>query len=200
MNAQDILALSDPLILFDQWYKEIQGHALLTEPTAVTLATASAAGAPSVRTVLLKEHSASKGFVFFTNYESRKGRDLLENPQAALLFYWGPLFRQVNITGAVAKVPRAESEAYWNSRPVESQLAGWISHQSQPLKGQKLAELYDSAQKEWQGKRIPCPVHWGGFALTPQTIEFWLGRPHRLHERVVFQKNKMSWQAEQLFP
>jgi pyridoxamine 5'-phosphate oxidase len=201
MNAQDILQWSDPYRLFAQWYSEIQNHPLVTEPTAMTLATCSTAAVPSVRTVLLKQFSPTTGFIFFTNYKSRKGQDLTTNPSASLLFYWQPLFRQITVTGSVTRTTRDESEAYWRSRPRESQLAGWVSQQSRPVpSAQRLEEIYAAAERQWQNQEIPCPEQWGGFAVQPFEFEFWLGHRHRLHDRVRFSRQAQSWSGQQLFP
>ena len=187
------------MALFAQWYGDVQKNAQLREPTAMALATADKNGMPSLRTVLLKSFSPEQGFVFYTNYQSHKGQDLSENPQAALLFYWDPLFQQIRAQGTVQKVSRAESEAYWNSRPFDSQVAGWLSQQSKPVKG-SLDQAFQDAQKKWQGQKIPCPENWGGFALNPSVLEFWIGHPNRLHTSVRFSRQGQTWAPEQLYP
>lgn len=201
MKAADILRSPNPLELFREWYGQVQNNPLIVEPTAMTLATAGADGAPSARTVLLKQFTPEQGFAFFTNYESHKGRDLIANPKAALLFFWAPLARQIKVRGSVTKASRAESEEYWRSRPRGSQLAGWLSRQSRPVpSGQSLEKLYAAAEERFAGLDVPCPPHWGGFLLKPAEIEFWLGQPNRLHERVRFTLDGHVWRGEQLFP
>src|SRR5438552_6715959 len=189
----------DPLAQFRRWYDEAL-RAGLVEPTAMTLATASRGGVPSARMVLLKGYD-ERGFVFFTNYASAKGRDLKENPQAALLFWWGPLERQIRITGQVERVPDSESDAYFLTRPIGSRLGAIVSNQSSVLKGreeleQQVAQLRD---KYMEGK-VPRPAHWGGFRVAPRTIEFWQGRPDRLHDRLRYAKQNGSWIIERLSP
>lgn len=199
MNLETILKSADPIQLFSDWYVEVQNSGQIKEPTAMTLATADSSGQPSARTVLLKEHSAQNGFIFYTNYHSHKGDDLDQNPKAALLFYWDPLFQQIRIQGQVKKISREKSEAYWNSRPFESQVAGWLSQQSRPVVGD-LNSLYEDAKKEWTGKKIPCPQNWGGLALEPNVMEFWIGTRFRLHDSVRFSKVGQGWKSEILFP
>lgn len=199
MKAQDLLNLGDPWQVFKSWYEEAGHIATLKEPTAVTLATADSQGRPSARTVLLKRFSESQGFVFFTNYDSQKGRELKENPAAALLFYWDATFKQVRIEGTATRLPREESLNYWNSRPWESQLAGFVSQQSAPIVG-SLEEQMTHARAKWQGKAIPCPENWGGFALVPSAFEFWIGHKFRMHDRVRFSRHGLSWSGQQLYP
>jgi pyridoxamine 5'-phosphate oxidase len=191
---------ADPIRLFRQWQAEA-AEAGVTLPEAMTLATADAEGRPSARTVLLKGVD-ERGFVFFTNYESRKGRQLAENPHAALAFLWHlEPRRQVLVTGTVEKVPRAESEAYFTTRDLGSRLGAWASRQSSPLESR--AELEDSfADAEARfGDDVPLPDWWGGYILAPETIEFWKSRPNRLHERVRYSRgDDGSWQATLLSP
>jgi pyridoxamine 5'-phosphate oxidase len=191
---------ADPIRLFRQWQAEA-AEAGVTLPEAMTLATADAEGRPSARTVLLKGVD-ERGFVFFTNYESRKGRQLAENPHAALTFLWHlEPRRQVLVTGTVEKVPRAESEAYFTTRDLGSRLGAWASRQSSPLESR--AELEDSfADAEARfGDDVPLPDWWGGYILAPETIEFWKSRPNRLHERVRYSRgDDGSWQATLLSP
>ncbi len=201
MKAADILQQGDPLQLFEDWFAEVQANKQILEPTAMTLATSSKTGEPSARTVLLKQFTPEAGFAFFTNYESDKGRALIENPQAALLFFWASLSRQVKVRGPIGKTTRKESENYWDLRPRGSQIAGWLSQQSHPVpKGVTLDSLYEATEREFLGKPIPCPPHWGGFLLSPREIEFWIGRPNRLHERVRFTFEQSKWVGQQLFP
>lgn len=199
MKAKDIIALGDPWRVFSSWYEEVRQNPAIKEPTAMALATATAQGVPSVRMVLLKQFSEAQGMVFYTNYESQKARELTENDHAALLFYWDPLFRQVKVEGEVQRISRQESEAYWNSRPWESQLAGLVSKQSQPVAG-FLDEELESARKKWAEKKIPCPENWGGFALRPDRFEFWVGHRFRMHDRVRFTRAGAGWAAGQLYP
>ena len=191
---------ADPIRLFRQWQAEA-AEAGVTLPEAMTLATADAEGRPSARTILLKGVD-ERGFVFFTNYESRKGRQLAENPHAALTFLWHlEPRRQVLVTGTVEKVPRAESEAYFATRDLGSRLGAWASRQSSPLESR--AELEDSfADAEARfGDDVPLPDWWGGYILAPETIEFWKSRPNRLHERVRYSRgDDGSWQATLLSP
>ena len=190
----------DPILQFQHWFKQAL-EAQEIEPHAMTLATAAKDGQPSARTVLLRE-ADQRGFVFYTNYESRKGKELEENPKAALAFYWPVLERQVCITGHVTKISRGESEAYFRSRPLGSQIAAWVSRQSQVVENR---EVLDDAVKEktnqFQNKDIPIPHHWGGFLLIPQTIEFWQGRPSRLHDRFCYTKQADGkWKIDRLYP
>ena len=190
----------DPFRLFERWFAEAV-EAVPLEPNAMTLATVSADGAPSARIVLLKGFDAS-GFVFFTNYDSAKGRDLAANPRASLLFFWAALDRQVRITGTVARTSRDESEAYFHSRPLPSQLSASASQQSSVVQDRaelegRVAEL----QREYEGRPVPAPGNWGGYRLAPDTIEFWQGRPSRLHDRLRYSRQPDdSWTRVRLAP
>ncbi len=195
----EINANSKPLAVFEEWMKEAKENKAIREPTAMALATA-ADSSVGVRVVLCKGWS-EKGFVFYTNYHSRKGLDLGKNPNAAAVFYWDPLFRQVKVEGPVSKTSRAESETYWNSRPRDSQLSQYISRQSQEISSrEELEKAWTEADKHFQGQSIPCPIHWGGYVLEPRTLEFWIGRPGRLHDRFSFEKDGASWTFHQLCP
>jgi pyridoxamine 5'-phosphate oxidase len=167
---------------------------------AMTLATVDKDGKPSTRTVLLKSVDA-RGFVFFTNYDSRKGRELAENPHAALTFFWSDLERQVCVAGSVSKLPVAESEAYFQSRPRGSQLAAWASEQSAVVPDRATLEAkWRELEKKFPGA-IPLPPNWGGFVLRPERIEFWQGRPSRLHDRFSYSRNQNgAWKLERLAP
>lgn len=142
-----------------------------------------------------------EGFTFYTNYNSRKGVDLAANPEASAVFYWDPVFRQVCISGKVTKTARADSEKYWNARERDSQISQYVSHQSQEVKSrEELEQNWTKAEQEFAGKAIPCPAHWGGYVLVPRKIEFWIGRPGRLHDRYEFQRQKTSWSFRRLYP
>ena len=191
---------SNPFKQFDKWFQQALA-AGLPEPNAMTLATATLDGKPSARVVLLKgfdEH----GFVFFTNYESQKGRELLANPQAALVCYWIELERQVRISGRVSRVSAEESEEYFQSRPLGSQLGAWASQQSEVVGGRKtLEERLEQLTREYQTKPVPLPPYWGGYRVAPETIEFWQGRPNRLHDRLRYTLQANShWLIERLSP
>lgn len=189
-----------PFQQFDKWFRQAL-EAKLPEPNAMTLATAAGNGMPSARIVLLKGFD-EEGFVFYTNYESRKGRELAENPQAALLFPWIELARQVAITGKVSRVSREESENYFHSRPEGSQLGAWASRQSEVISGREVLGIrFQQLKAEYENKPIPLPSYWGGFRLVPDSIEFWQGRPNRLHDRFRYtlQPDK-NWLIERLSP
>jgi pyridoxamine 5'-phosphate oxidase len=189
----------DPFSLFDSWYAEARA----SEPNdsnAMAVATADAAGRPSVRMVLLKGHDA-RGFVFYTNFESRKAAELLENPHAALLFHWKSLRRQVRIEGAVSRVSDAEGDAYFATRSRDSQLGAWASDQSRPLESRALFETrYREMVDRFADQPVPRPPYWSGFRVAPERIEFWLDREHRLHERRLFVRDGDGWCEGMLYP
>ena len=189
----------DPIVQFATWLED----ALVAQPgmpNLMTLATADAQGVPSARTVLLKGFDPS-GFVFFTNYESRKGRELAANPHAALVFYWPDLHRQVTVAGEVMRVPASESDEYFAMRPLESRLGAWASRQSSPLADRaELEERMRVADEEFADGRVPRPPYWGGFRLTPTSIEFWQGRSNRLHDRFRYTRSDFGWEIERLAP
>ena len=172
----------------------------LPEPTAMTLATADGAGRPSVRAVLLKGID-ERGFVFYTNTLSRKGSELAANPQAALCFFWQPLKEQVTVEGRVEPVAAAEADGYWASRPRESQIGGWASHQSEPLDSRDaLMQRFERYQARYAGRDVPRPAHWSGYRLVPDRIEFWTAGAHRLHHRVRYDRGEAGWHVTLLNP
>jgi len=191
---------ADPIALFREWQAEASAAGAIL-PEAMTLATADGAGRPSARTVLLKGVD-ERGFVFFTNYESRKGRQLAENPHAALTFLWHmEPRRQVLVTGTVERVPRAESEAYFRTRDVGSRLGAWASRQSSPLGSRADLERAFAEAESRFGNDVPLPDWWGGYVLAPEAIEFWESRPNRLHERVRYSRgDDGSWRSTLLSP
>ncbi len=192
--------LPDPIHQFKKWFDDAITSDV-AEPNAVTLATADCTGAPSSRTVLLKGVD-ERGFIFFTNYNSRKGHELTQNPRAALTVFWRELERQVCLTGTVEKVTDAESDAYFKSRPIGSRLAAWASRQSESIPNLKwLEDQLHSMRQKFPGDDIPRPPHWGGFVIAPVRIEFWQGRPNRLHDRMRYTRQRDgSWLIERLSP
>lgn len=188
-----------PFALFEKWIDAAVSKQAF-EPNAMTLATVSADGTPSARTVLLKDYSP-EGFVFFTNYNSRKGRNLKDNPKASLVFYWPVLSRQVLIDGITEKVDRETSQEYFHSRPRKSQIAAAVSHQSHKVENrQELEKQFQAWEEKYKGKTIPCPKEWGGYVLIPRRIEFWQGRPGRLHDRLCYTRKGGVWKRERLAP
>jgi pyridoxamine 5'-phosphate oxidase len=191
---------ADPVRQFEMWFQQAL-TANLPEPNAMTLATATPDGQPSARIVLLKMYDAS-GFTFFTNYDSRKGREVMANPRAALLFFWPELQRQVRIEGTVERVSEAESDAYFRSRPLGSRLGAWASRQSEVIPDRDvLEERVREIMQRYPDGEVPRPPHWGGFRVRPLTIEFWQGRPDRLHDRLRYQRvQPEGWLLERLSP
>ena len=189
----------DPIAQFSRWFQEAMGSAC-AEPNAMTLATAEQDGRPSARIVLLKGFDA-RGFVFFTNYRSRKGRELALNPQGALLFHWIELERQVRIEGEVEMVAREESDEYYASRPLGSRLGAWASPQSEVIARREELQSRLSEVSAKFGDDPPRPEHWGGYRLAPDIVEFWQGRPNRLHDRVRYIRESATvWKIERLAP
>ena len=190
---------ADPIVLFQRWFRDAERAG---EPLAeaMALATSTRRGRPSVRMVLHRG-SPRAGFVFYTNYNSRKAADLVENPHAAAVFHWPRLQRQVRIEGRVEKLSRAESERYFQTRPRESRISAWASPQSARVSGRSfLIDEYEKVAARFGDKKIPCPPFWGGFRIVAECIEFWQGQPHRLHDRVLYFKKRSGWTFFRLGP
>jgi pyridoxamine 5'-phosphate oxidase len=192
---------TSPIRLFDRWLKELSRHGVSEQDAiSMTLATADERGRPSARIVLLKGFD-DRGFVFYTNYNSRKGLELDENSRACLLFYWPAVWRQVRIEGSVEKVSAEESDRYFDSRPLGSKIGAWASEQSQRVENRKQLETRFKEYGEKFGDRVPRPPHWGGYRVKPETIEFWQGRDSRLHDRLRYRwQDDASWLIERLAP
>lgn len=191
--------VDDPVAQFQIWWDEALASNA-EEVNAMTLATASKEGRPSARTVLLKGIHKN-GFVFFTNYESRKGEEIAENPQVALLFFWKELERQVRVEGRIEKIDAAESDEYFNSRPIESRMGAWASPQSKVIPDRKFLEKKEKQiEREFANKAIPRPQNWGGYIVIPDTMEYWQGRPGRLHDRILYTFDGTVWKKERLAP
>lgn len=189
----------DPIALFDRWYREAR-EAGLYLPESMAMATATPGGRPSVRQVLLKAFD-ERGFVTYTNYDSRKGREIAENPVAALAVHWPILQRQVRINGAVEKVSEEESRAYFASRPRGSRIGAWASRQSSVLiSREELESRFRDLQERFRGEDVPLPPFWGGYRLVPEVIEFWQGRANRLHDRIRFTREGDGWRIDRLYP
>lgn len=190
---------TDPFALFDEWYAKAR-ESEPNDPGAMALATADTNAQPHVRMVLLKGHGP-EGFVFYTNEESDKARELVQNPQVALLFHWKSLRRQVRIEGAIEPVPDEQADAYFASRARDSQLGAWASDQSRPLDSRATFEQrFEEMKRRYEGGDVPRPPHWGGFRVVPRRIEFWSDRPHRLHERRLFVQSRDGWSEGLLYP
>lgn len=204
-NPSDLSAarapLGEPFARFAELLSSARGvgSALLPEPTAFSLATVGANGRPSLRVVLLKDVD-TRGFVFYTNYESRKGVELLGNPHAALCFHWQPLERQVRVEGSVRPVSSEEADAYFATRPRGSQLGAWASLQSRVRPPGELEARLAEVDERFAGREVPRPPHWSGFRLAPSRIEFWHNMPSRLHERSVYLREPDGWRVETLYP
>ncbi len=189
----------DPVSQFERWYGQAVAADIL-QPNAMTLATVSATGEPSLRVVLLKSYD-QQGFVFYTNYESRKSREIAANPNVALLFFWIEFERQVKIRGRASKISAAESLKYFSSRPRGSQIGAWCSPQSSVIDSRRFLEAeFERMKQKFFNREIPLPSHWGGYRVRPDTYEFWQGRPNRLHDRFHYQCNERGWQISRLAP
>lgn len=189
----------DPVRQFERWFQEAEA-AKIPEPNAMVCSLSTRDGKPSSRIVLLKGLDG-RGFVFYTNYESRKGRELGENPRASLLFPWIAMERQIVVEGSVAKVSREESDAYFHSRPRGSQLGAWVSRQSSIVPSRAhLDDALKQIEQKYAGQEVPMPPHWGGFRVLPETVEFWQGRRNRLHDRLRYRREKNEWVIERLAP
>lgn len=190
---------SNPFDQFQKWFDEVLKSEVL-EPNAMVLSTVDSESQPKQRTVLLKDFSES-GFTFFTNYKSNKGLQIEGNQNVSILFPWYQLQRQVIVTGIAKKIPRTESQEYFQSRPFGSQIGAWVSNQSERLSSRKeLEDKLSEAEKTFEGKKIPLPENWGGYLIKPTVIEFWQGRASRLHDRILFEKGNESWQISRLSP
>ena len=197
LDERDVDA--DPIRQFERWFADAAA-ARVPEPNAMTLSTATRDGVPSARIVLLKGVDAN-GFAFYTDYRSRKGAELAENPLAALTFLWKEIERQVRITGSVSRVSTQESEAYFRTRPPGSRLGAWASHQSAVLASrEELEARVQDVIGRFPDGDVPLPPHWGGFRVAPDEIEFWQGRPDRLHDRLLYRRGEGSWQISRLSP
>jgi pyridoxamine 5'-phosphate oxidase len=201
VRLDDAAASLDPLVLFDKWFREARDAGIYLHES-MTLATATPDGAPSAREVLLKGYGPD-GFVFYTNYDSRKAEELEANPRAALLFHWATLYRQIRIEGPVTRTTSTESEAYHTSRPRGSRIAAWASRQSAEVESRAALERqFQDREAEFRGRDVPLPPFWGGYRVRPETIEFWQGRTNRMHDRLLFRRSAdgRTWSVTRLSP
>ena len=198
-GISDLRRADDPIQYFTEWFEDAKRSGLFL-PESVCLATATADGVPSARMMLLKG-ADERGFVFFTNYESRKGEDLTGNPRAALVFHWGVLERQVRVEGTVERIGRHESETYFRTRARGSRIGAWASRQSRPLASrEEMDAQFAKYDAEFPGRDVPLPPFWGGYRLTPHRIEFWQGKLNRLHDRLCYTRDGARWSVERLYP
>ena len=198
-EVRKFLGSENPLAVLKNWLNKAKKNKGLKNPWAMNLST-SENGRPSGRIILLK-HLKGDSLIFFSNYRSEKGRSLQNNALASAVFYWENPGRQIRIEGRVRRIARKESKAYWNTRSRNSRLSQWISEQSRPVLNRKtLDSLWQTADRKFKNKSIPCPLHWGGYALSIKKIEFWLEKEHRLHDRFLFKKRGGSWLIQRLFP
>lgn len=190
---------ADPMVQFTNWYEE-ESRSKENHPEAMTLATATKEGIPSARIVLLKDFD-EKGFTFYSNYQSRKGREIKANPHAALVFHWPKSARQVRIEGGVKKLPFEVSVKYFRSRPFDHQISALVSEQSEPISNrQELEDKFAAMKLKYEGKEVPMPIHWGGYVLTPACFEFWQWQPGRIHDRLLYTKKREDWTIQRLAP
>lgn len=197
LDERDVIA--NPIMQFAKWFEEAIGAQVL-DPNAMTVCSATKAGKPSARILLLRNFSES-GFVYYTNYTSRKGTEIAENPNCALLFFWPELERQIRIEGEVQKQTAEESDLYFKTRPRESKIGAWTSEQSKIISNREvLNKEYEKLSKKYPDENVPRPPYWGGYLLKPNTIEFWQGRPNRLHDRILYTKKNENWKIERLSP
>ncbi|MFD5200631.1 pyridoxamine 5'-phosphate oxidase [Streptomyces sp. NPDC058375] len=191
----------DPMVQFARWFRQVAVGGALHEPNAMVVSTASTEGRPSSRTVLLKQYD-DRGFVFFTNYGSRKGRELAANRHVSLLFPWHPMARQVIVSGTASRISREETVGYFRTRPHGSQLGAWASDQSTVIGSrEELIERYEELAARYpEGEKVPAPPDWGGFRVVPETIEFWQGHGNRLHDRLRYVREDGAWKVERLCP
>jgi pyridoxamine 5'-phosphate oxidase len=198
-SLEDDVKHVDPMLLFNKWYEEAYERNC-SEPHAVTISTVDASMQPSSRTVYLKE-IIEEGMIFYTNYESKKAKDIEQNPKVSALFYWDCLERQVRLSGVAEKIPAEMSDDYFNSRPRGSQLGAWASKQSDIITDRnELEKAYAEVEQRFEGKEVPRPDFWGGYLIRPTYIEFWQGRPSRLHDRICFEKNEEDWDVNRKNP
>lgn len=191
---------ANPFEQFTTWFKEVEAAGGVLEPNAMTLATLGTDGFPKARIVLLKQYDQN-GFVFYTNYTSEKGRSIAQHPKVGISFFWPNLERQVIIKGTVEKVSPEQSDRYFKSRPKESQLGALVSDQSSPIDDRSLLEKRKAAlMEEYENTDVKRPAHWGGYVVRPETIEFWQGRPSRLHDRILYTKTSQDWKKQRLAP
>lgn len=190
----------DPIKLLKTWMNTAEAHPAIQSANAALLSTLNSNKKISSRTVLIKEITKDS-LIFYTNQTSCKGRQLKQNNQCALHFYWDPLFRQISIQGKARPAPKEKALSYWETRPAESQLSQWVSKQSSPLKDREtLEQAVQTARLQFRNKKIPCPEHWIGYSIQVEQIEFWVGRDHRLHDRFLFTKQKNQWSTQRLYP